>query len=211
MFSIIRSLRAWLAAPALALLLLGACGDDDTTTPGTTTTDPSGLVDDDTTNGGNGVDTDDATGDSIIDEVESAGEDAQAQLEDALRDAGLTSLASAVAQVDLSNLLDDNEFTVFAPNDEAFLALDSDDLTNLLADPARVLELLQNHIVVGSQLTAADLEDEGTVTSEAGATLTVETSGATLTIDGATVTTSETVGDGIFHVIDTVLTEGIIP
>lgn len=184
--------RALLAIPAISLVLLGACADDDTSSD--TTTTPSGLTDETTTTGS-----------------DTNGGDVQAQLEEALRDAGLTSLASAVAQVDLSDLLEGNEFTIFAPNDDAFLALDSDDLSALLADPGRIGELLQNHIVVGSQLTAEDLEGAGTVTTEAGATLTVAGSASGLTVEGATVTDSRTVGDGIFHVIDTVLTDGIIP
>jgi uncharacterized surface protein with fasciclin (FAS1) repeats len=179
---------AWIAAPAVALLFTASCSDDDTDAA-TTTTDPVA---------------------EITDDLEVAGEGAQAELEAALRSAGLTNLASAVAQVDLSELLDGNEFTVFAPNDEAFLALDSDDLSALLADPTKIADLLQNHIVVGEQLSADDLEDAGSVTTEAGTSLTVTGSGASLSIEGANVTSTQTAGDGTIHVIDAVLLDGAV-
>lgn len=176
----------WIAAPAIAVLLAGACsGDDDT--GATDTTDPVG---------------------ELTDDVTEASEDAQADLEEALRDAGLTSLASAVSQVDLSEQLEGNEFTVFAPNDDAFLALDSDDLSALLEDPAQILDLLQNHLVVGEQLTADDLADTDSVTAESGETLSVDGTGDPITIEGATVVSTETAGDGVIHVIDTVLMVG---
>lgn len=204
------SRRAVFAAAAFAVLLLGACGDDDNTSSDATTTLPGSA---DTTSTTESPDSDDTgdTGDSIVDEVESTGEEAQAELEAALEDAGLTSLASAVGQVDLSSLLEGNEFTLFAPNDEAFLDLDRDALTDLLADPTRIADLLQNHIVVGEQLSADDLADAGEVTAESGLSLTVTGSGSDLAIADANVTTSETVGDGVFHVIDAVLTDGVLP
>lgn len=204
-----RRRRALLAIPALALFLLGACGDDDTSSDASSTT-PSGVSDDQSTTA-DLTDENNGTGDSNGDEVEATGEDAQTQLEAALQDLGLTSLASAVGQVDLSDLLEGNEFTLFAPNDEAFLALDRDDLTDLLAEPTRISDLLQNHIVVGEQITADDLADAGTVTAESGLSLTVSESGSDLMIGGATITTSETVGDGVIHVIDAVLTDGVLP
>ena len=179
---------AWIAAPAVALLFATACSDDDTDAA-STTTDPVA---------------------EITDEIEVAGEDAQAELEAALRSAGLTSLASAVAQVDLSEVLDDNEFTIFAPNDDAFLALDSDDLSALLSDPTQIADLLRNHIVVGEQLSADDLESAGTVNTEAGATLAITGSDGSLSIEGATVTSTQTAGDGIIHVIDAVLLDGAV-
>ena len=192
---------AWIAAPAVAVLFAAGCGDDDADDATTTTTVLDGATT--TVAPGDGVDTDD-----LADDLTDAGATAQAELEAALRSAGLTNLATAVSQVDLSGGRADNEFTVFAPNDEAFLALDSADLTALLADPSQVLDVLQGHLVVGEQLTADDLADAGTVTTEAGTTLTIAGSGSTLTVNGATVTSTETVGDGIIHVIDEVLLAG---
>lgn len=195
-----RRLR-WLAAPAVALLFTAACGNDDDAANGagtTTTADIDGLADD-----AEGL-LDDAQ-DELDDLDAESGEEAQAELEAALRDAGLTNLATAVSQVDLSDALEGNEFTVFAPDDSAFLALDSDDLADLMADPSGVLELLQNHIVVGERLTADDLADESSITAESGASLAVSEADGTITIDGAQVTDTIEVGDGIVHVVDSVL------
>jgi uncharacterized surface protein with fasciclin (FAS1) repeats len=189
---------AWIAAPAVAILFAAGCGDDDDAVGDITTTTAAGDL---TTTTGDAVD--DLTGD-----VADAGAAAQAELEAALRSAGLTNLATAVSQVDLSGVLEDNEFTVFAPNDDAFLSLDSADLNALLADPGQILDVLQSHLVVGERLTADDLADRGSVTTEAGTSLTVAGSASSLTVEGATVTSTETVGDGIIHVIDQVLLTG---
>jgi transforming growth factor-beta-induced protein len=187
---------AWIAAPAVAILLAAGCGDDDTADTTAATVLPG-----DTTTTGDVVD-------DLTDDLTDAGATAQSELEDALRAAGLTNLASAVSQVDLSGVLADNEFTVFAPSDDAFLALDSGDLTALLADPGQILDVLQNHLVVGERLTADDLVDQGSVTTEAGNSLQITDTAGTIAVDGAIVTSTETVGDGIIHVIDQVLLAG---
>jgi uncharacterized surface protein with fasciclin (FAS1) repeats len=187
-----RARLRWLAAPAVAILFAAACGDDDDTTAATTTT----IAGDTTTTSDMG------------DDLAGAGAEAQADLEQALRNAGLTNLASAVSQVDPSSVLADNEFTVFAPDDSAFLALDSDDLGDLLSDPASILELLQNHLVVGEAISENDLADRGTVTTEAGTTLMISETAGSVTVDGAEVTNTETIGDGVIHVIDRVLLVG---
>lgn len=205
---------AWIAAPAVALLFAAGCGDDDssdTTTTieldTTTSADDTTSTTADDTNTDGATDTDDTTDDSVDDLVE-AGEDAQAELEQALRDAGLNSLASAIGSVDLSEVLGDDEFTVFAPDDDAFLALDSGDLADMLADPDEVLDLLRTHVVVGERLTAEDLAAAGTVDTASGTALSVSGDADSLTVEGATVTSSEEVGNGIFHVVDQVLLVG---
>ena len=197
-----RSRLGWLAAPAVAILLAGACGDDDDTlADDTTTTSPA----DDTTTTTDGVTTDDP---DVTDDLTTAGEEAQRDIERALRDAGLDSLASAVAMVDLSGILQDNEFTLFAPNDDAFLALDSDTLGDLLADPAQIVALLENHVVVGERITVDGLADLTTVETEAGNSLSITEVAGSTTVDGAEVLNSEDVGDGIIHIIDQVLLPG---
>lgn len=179
---------------ATALLLAG-CGNDDT----------DGALRDTTTT--TGVDGTTTTGD-VVDEIADSGVQAQRDLEAALRNAGLTSLASAVAQVDLSDVVGDSEFTLFAPNDDAFLALSADDLTDLLADPTQIVDLIRGHIVVGEQITASDLADESTLRTEAGTTLNVESTGTTITVDGAEVVNTESAGNGVVHVVDRVLGVG---
>lgn len=184
-----RRLR-WLAAPALAILLAGACGNDDADPEDTTITTP------------------DVDLDELEDDLAEAGSQAQADLEEALNDLGLTNLGSAVSQVDLSEVLGDNEFTVFAPDDSAFLALEGDDLSDLLTDPESILDLLQNHLVVGEALAIDDLGEVSSVTSEAGVSLGVREVDGAITIEDATITDTETVGDGVIHVVDQVLVVG---
>jgi uncharacterized surface protein with fasciclin (FAS1) repeats len=136
--------------------------------------------------------------DSVVDEVESGTTD----LVQALRDNGLDSAAGIVEQIDVDELIADEEFTFFAPNDEAFTTLDADETADLLADPAMILDVLRNHLVTES-MTADELAEAGSVDSEAGETLTVSSDGDAVQIgDVVVVTTDIEVGGGVIHVVD---------
>lgn len=103
----------------------------------------------------------------------------------------LTTLVSAVSgelnpDVDLVSTLNSDEFTVFAPVDDAFAALDADTVETLgTPEGAETLEtVLTYHVVPGQIAPDQIVGDQTTVQGE---TLTVEGSGDELTVNGANV------------------------
>jgi len=86
-----------------------------------------------------------------------------------------TTLETAVIAANLAGTLSgEGPFTVFAPTDAAFAAIDPDVLTSLLADPSGALTtILLNHVTSG--VASTDNISDGTqVSNLAGETLTVE-------------------------------------
>ncbi len=150
--------------------------------------------------------------DEAAEEVDEAAEDAAAEIDERaaqvaqiLRDNDLTSLASAVESIDTSELLGDGEFTLFAPNDDAFLELDADQLADLLSDPAELSTLLQSHVVT-ERVVSTELAEMASVDTRAGTSLPVSAEGGTVTIGEANVVNADIdAADGVIHVIDSVI------
>jgi uncharacterized surface protein with fasciclin (FAS1) repeats/outer membrane protein OmpA-like peptidoglycan-associated protein len=122
---------------------------------------------------------------------------------------GLATLTSLVGAAGLADELSGpGPFTVFAPTDEAFEALDPDLLAAVQADPDLLAQVLQYHVVAG-EVRAADLST-GSVDTLQGEELDV-TVGDSVTIDAdgsatATVVMADVeASNGVVHVIDTVL------
>jgi len=115
-------------------------------------------------------------------------------------------LVAAVIQADLlTTLQGDGPFTLFAPTDQAF-AEAGIDLTALDTPDgvATLSEILLSHVVAAA-VPAADVTDCMTAQTVSGHTLAF-TVGDTVMVNGATVTTADVMtGNGIIHVIDTVL------
>lgn len=131
--------------------------------------------------------------------------------------AEFTALLTAVEAADpviLETLSDpEAELTIFAPTDEAFLALGEETLTAVLSDPELVSGILLYHVVEGivSAQDATEIVEEAMepvmVETLLGESVTVEIDmDGNLTIDGAVVLVNniDTI-NGIIHVIDTVL------
>ncbi|HSK97846.1 MAG TPA: fasciclin domain-containing protein [Euzebyales bacterium] len=118
----------------------------------------------------------------------------------------LSQLVAAIEAAGLTETLEQaGPITVFAPNDDAFAALDQGDLTALLADPASLGDRLQYHVVEGSY-TSSDLSDGDTLTTLEGSDLSVSVDGETVTVGGAEVVEADLeAGNGVIHIIDTVL------
>lgn len=167
---------------ALLMLLLAGCGDSDDAA-------------DEASDAAEGI------GEAVPDDAA----DAQSSLADLLRDVGASSAASAVEDVDISMLTDSDEFTFFAPNDDAFRSISADELADLLADPAQLIDVLRNH-TIPEELSAEELAERTEVTSELGNTLPVSTSeDGTITVGDATVVTPGVLdGDktGVVHTVD---------
>ena len=117
-------------------------------------------------------------------------------------------LATAVGAAGLESTLDgDGPFTVFAPVNSAFDAIDADELTG---DATLLTEVLNYHVVSGSALASGEIaEGESTVETVDGADLTInKTADGTVTVNGKTVTTADIqTTNGVIHLIDGVLLE----
>lgn len=189
-------LRRALAVGAIVSLAAACGGDDDTL-------DDVGSAADEIS----ADDVEDAAAD-VTDAVDDVADDAEAGADDlaeVLRDNDLESIATAVAVIDFHEITDTPEFTFFAPSDEAFTSLTSDELTELLAQPTEVADVLRNH-TIGERLAAGDLTDGMELVTEAGNVLTVSVDGDTVMVGDATVVTTDVdVDDGVVHVIDALL------
>ena len=124
-------------------------------------------------------------------------------------DAGtFMTLLTAVEAAGLTPLLADpnaDAMTVFAPNDDAFAAVDSAALEALLADIPALTTVLQHHVVAGSA-DAATVLGAAEHTTLAGTTLAVDAEADPPTIGGAgIIATDLAASNGMVHVIDTVL------
>ncbi|KLK88527.1 fasciclin [Methanoculleus sediminis] len=128
-------------------------------------------------------------------------------------DANLTSFADAVGQAGLTRtvLNAGGPYTVFAPNDAAFEALDNETRTALFNDTEMLDTLLMHHVVRGNY-TAEDLMEEANATNETvlealtGDSLNVSAADDVLTVGNATLVASDLAAEnGIVHIIDTVL------
>ena len=94
-------------------------------------------------------------------------------------------------------------FTVFAPTDEAFAKVPKADLDALLADKAKLTQVLTYHVVSG-KVMAKDVK-AGKVKSVQGSDITVATAGGVM-VDGAKVVKTDIVAsNGVIHVIDSVI------
>ncbi|AXK46620.1 fasciclin domain-containing protein [Brachybacterium saurashtrense] len=120
----------------------------------------------------------------------------------------LTTLTSAVSgelnpEVDLADTLDGDEFTVFAPVDDAFGAIPEEDLTALAEDADALSGVLTYHVVPG-QLSPDEVA--GTHTTVQGEDLEVTGEGDDLMVDGAAVICGGvTTQNATVYMIDTVL------
>ena len=101
----------------------------------------------------------------------------------------LTTLTAAVSgkvnpKVDLVTTLNNGEFTVFAPIDDAFKKIDAATMKKLTTDATLLTGILTYHVVPG-QLSPSEVV--GTHPTANGGTVTVTGSGDNLKVNGATV------------------------
>ncbi|MER5708497.1 fasciclin domain-containing protein [Streptomyces sp. NPDC042898] len=118
----------------------------------------------------------------------------------------LSTLVAAVKQAGLVDTLNTAEnITVFAPTDAAFAKIPKADLDKVLADKAKLTDILTYH-VVGRQLTPKQLENGSFETLQKG-TLTTEGSGESFTVnDSAKVVCGNVpTANATVYIVDTVL------
>jgi len=129
----------------------------------------------------------------------------------ALAAGSFTTLVAALDATDLTSVLADESatFTVFAPTDDAFAALGQDTINALLADPAKLSDILLYHVIAEQAVDAnAATALAGTTVSMAnGDDVAISLDNGELRVNQARVTTTDIVtSNGIIHVIDAVLT-----
>lgn len=116
-------------------------------------------------------------------------------------------LAAAVNAADLKTTLEGSgPFTVFAPTDAAFAAIQKD-VDNLLKpeNKAKLSKILTYHVVSGKHM-AADLKDGSELTTVQGEKLKVSIKDNKVMIGDAHVTTADVAAsNGVVHLIDKVL------
>ena len=117
-----------------------------------------------------------------------------------------TVLAAVLDSTDLDVALSGTgPFTVFAPTDAAFDAVDPMTLISLLLDNEALSAVLTYH-VAGDSVMSTDLSDGQVITTLNGGDVTVSIMDDTVMINDATVIVADLVGaNGVVHVIDVVL------
>ena len=109
--------------------------------------------------------------------------------------------SSGVAEL----LTGDGPFTVFAPTDRAFAKLSARERDALMADPARLAEVLRHHVVEG-KVKAPRQDDPRTATPMHGDDLTITATEGVYHVGTAKlVKTNFRASNGVIHAIDTVL------
>jgi transforming growth factor-beta-induced protein len=214
-----KQLLGALAGAAALVMAVGACSDDDgsatitleraTTTESGSATETTGDTEETSETETTGA-TETTTAAPATEATSAPGAttgDAALGVVAALRDAGLGTLATAIEAAGVEEVIESEEFTLFAPNDDAFIGLDPDTFGDVLADPARIVDILRNH-VVGERLSADELVAQGQVDTSSGEQLPVTQDGDEVTVGDATIVDADrdVAGVGVIHVIDSVLT-----
>ena len=116
----------------------------------------------------------------------------------------LKTLVAAVKQADLVDTLNTAEgLTVFAPTDEAFAKIPKADLDAVLADKAKLTQILTHHVIEGQLDPSEVVGEHDTLNMD---TVEVEGDEAGITVDGANVLCGNIPTDNAtVYVIDTVL------
>ncbi|OKH17112.1 fasciclin domain-containing protein [[Limnothrix rosea] IAM M-220] len=122
---------------------------------------------------------------------------------------GFSTLVAAVQAADLVDVLaGEGEFTVFAPNDDAFAQLPPGTVQTLVQNPPQLARILTYHVVPG-KLTRDDLIKLKEVVSVEGSPITISGGDGTFEVKNATVLAADIEADnGIIHVLDRVILMG---
>lgn len=116
----------------------------------------------------------------------------------------LSALVTAVVEGGLAATLEGpGPFTVFAPVNTAFGAVDAEVLGRLLADQALLQKVLTYHVLPGA-IRSTDLQ-EGTFATAEGTAVRIDLDGGATVNDIAITTTDIEVENGVIHLIDGVL------
>ncbi|HII06848.1 MAG TPA: fasciclin domain-containing protein [Methanotrichaceae archaeon] len=129
-------------------------------------------------------------------------EETKTIVETATDDGNFNTLIAAIEAAGLTDDLNgEGPFTVFAPTNVAFEAVEGLDMN----DTEALAEMVTYHVVDGEYM-AADVVNMTTIPTLQGGNLTVEVTDEGVMVDGANVTATDIVcSNGVIHVIDMVL------
>ena len=118
----------------------------------------------------------------------------------------LQAFTSAIDAAGLADLLkSEGPLTIFAPTDRAFEKIPLDERTALLADSARLADLIRHHVVSG-RVKAPSATNPRSVTPQFGEELQLTASPDGFLVDTARIVkTNIRATNGVIHAIDTVL------
>ena len=124
----------------------------------------------------------------------------------AVADGRFTTLVTALQAADLDTVLSgDDQFTVFAPTDDAFAKLPEGTLDSLLADIPGLKDVLLYHVTNGSVL-AGDVVSLDSAATLQGQKVDISVMGDAVMVDEANVVITDIIAsNGVIHVIDSVL------
>lgn len=194
------------ALACAAALVVAACGGDDTTSdtasPTAPATEAPGVTEVPATT--SAPETTSAP-DTMAPETTMPEAELGSIVEVAAAAGQFTTLLAAVEAAGLAEQLATQQVTLLAPTDDAFAALGQEAIDALLADPARLTDVLEGHVLPSPQ-DAELISIFNNVIALNGASWTVTATDDTLMIGGATVVTPDLMADnGIIHAIDSVL------
>ncbi|MDC0035511.1 fasciclin domain-containing protein [Chloroflexi bacterium] len=124
----------------------------------------------------------------------------------AVADGRFTTLVTALQAAELDSVLSgEDEFTVFAPTDEAFARLPEGTLDSLLADIPALKDVLLYHVVSGTVL-AADVVTLDSAATLQGQEVSISVMGESVMVDESNVVITDiAASNGVIHVVDAVL------
>lgn len=120
-------------------------------------------------------------------------------------------LATFVQAVESTGLIDtldgEGPFTIFAPTNDAFAALEDQDLSDLMVDSLPLEQVLQYHVVPLEIIAGADVDTSTVANSLSGQPLDITFEGEMMTVNGAQVVLPPGLeaANGIVYIIDQVL------
>ncbi|MFW5953221.1 MAG: fasciclin domain-containing protein [Candidatus Natronoplasma sp.] len=125
---------------------------------------------------------------------------------DTLRDDNqLKTLWSAIEKADIEELIKEKgPYTIFAPTNDAFNKIPSDELNELLANHDELVNTLKNHIVMG-KYTSTDVAKMEKTTSMSGEEINVDTSNGVRVNESKVIKPDIEGSNGIIHFVDTPL------
>ena len=117
----------------------------------------------------------------------------------------LSTLVTAVVEADLVDTLNsDGPFTIFAPTNDAFAAIDPDVLAAVLADKDLLTSVLTYHVIGGESLNAEGLGGAGSSATVEGGEITFGADGTSVN-DASVICSDVPVANGTVHIVDQVL------
>ncbi|XP_042882491.1 transforming growth factor-beta-induced protein ig-h3-like isoform X2 [Penaeus japonicus] len=146
----------------------------------------------------------------MVDQVLLPPENNVGNLAEVLSGLGFSQLVDLVVAAGLADTVSNGgPFTIFAPTNEAFQALDSQLVNALVSDPERLKKVLLYHVVSNSVLSS-DLSSNAMVPTVQGAPLKISVTGnnghSTVTVNEARVTQVDvSASNGVIHAINQVL------